>query len=74
MIPTELRPVSQGRCIVEYDDGLPYGTPKGYWLVFPDEQTSWADSKKDAEAQCKKWFKKHLTGGNMGIGTIEWRL
>ena len=68
--------VKQDKCIIEFDDGLPYGTSRGYWVLTPDGQVHWATNKKDAEKICKTWFKKDLgnDGVKIGIGSIEWRM
>ena len=66
--------INQGKCIVEYDDGLPWGTPRGYNIMFPDGEIRFVRNKKDAENICKRWFKAHIGSADIAIGEIEWRL
>lgn len=57
----------QGSVIIEPDD------ERGYLVMTPDGDVIWKPTKAAAERHARVWFKAHLNGADVGIGSIEWR-
>jgi len=64
----DIKPVRQGKAIVELSDGL-------YYAMLPDGSIETATTAKQIEAKIKAWTKKSLPkkGEYAGILMVEWR-
>lgn len=61
------RPKAQGKVVAErQDDG-------SYLVMFPNGDIAHAPTKQHAENKAKRWFKRDLGKGAVGVGAIEWR-
>ncbi len=58
----------QGKVVAEY-----HKLSNSWIVIFPNGITEFFWSRSQVEAAAKRYFKRHVRKGAVGVGRIEWR-
>ncbi len=64
----KLSPQNQGKIVAEFN-----GSENCWYVMFPNSEVQVIKTRKAVESAAKRYFKKNVEPGKVGIGKIEWR-